>query len=297
MPELRDLLELPSRYVPTPQQLSKLKARLHVASAPPSPPRAAHGATLLKIFTGGVVLLAVGLGASSLRPEPVSTLAPRPRAERVGVDMDTSRSDRSQELSLQVERAADPRARLAAGVRSGDSAARLTLPPAPEPAGAAMRGDRSEHVPPTAAVSDSAMAEPAPSAVLDRAGSEALRRPARRAESPAAPAKGAPRLEDSGPLRSAGGTPDRARPPTPSELALLGAAQALLAHDPQAALEHLSEHARLYRRGQFAEEREALAVDALRRLGRRAELRERAEAFLAKYPRAPQRERIEQWLR
>jgi hypothetical protein len=70
----------------------------------------------------------------------------------------------------------------------------------------------------------------------------------------------------------------------------------LLAQDPRAALEVTDEHARSYPGGAFAEEREALAIDALRRLGRRQELQARARAFLQRYPTSPHRERIEAWL-
>ena len=82
-----------------------------------------------------------------------------------------------------------------------------------------------------------------------------------------------------------------------SELTLLSRAQGLLARDAQAALEVMNEHARAYPRGEFAQEREALAIDALRRLGRRQELQTRARAFLQRYPSSPHRDRIESWLR
>jgi hypothetical protein len=82
----------------------------------------------------------------------------------------------------------------------------------------------------------------------------------------------------------------------PPELTLLSRAQRLLAQDPRAALEVTDEHARSYPGGAFAEEREALAIDALRRLGRRQELQARARAFLQRYPTSPHRERIEAWL-
>ena len=89
----------------------------------------------------------------------------------------------------------------------------------------------------------------------------------------------------------------RAAEPRPSELALLGQAETLLTGDASAALARLGEQARLYPHGAFAEEREALAIDALQRLGRRAELRERGRAFLANYPHSAQRGRILKWLR
>jgi hypothetical protein len=45
--------------------------------------------------------------------------------------------------------------------------------------------------------------------------------------------------------------------------------------------------------GLFAQEREAIAIGALVRLGRHAEARTRAGAFLASYPRSAFAERIE----
>jgi hypothetical protein len=44
--------------------------------------------------------------------------------------------------------------------------------------------------------------------------------------------------------------------------------------------------------GQFSEEREALAIDALLRLGRRSEAQARARAFLQRYPSSSHRERV-----
>jgi hypothetical protein len=82
----------------------------------------------------------------------------------------------------------------------------------------------------------------------------------------------------------------------PSELSLLGEAQSLLQRDPARALETTDEHRRSYPRGAYSEEREALAIDALRRLGRHGEAAARARAFLQSYPSSPHRERILTWL-
>lgn len=108
------------------------------------------------------------------------------------------------------------------------------------------------------------------------------------------------------PIRNAnarGAVPEDAAPvatpaaDAPSELSLLSRAQGLLARAPEAALETIDEHARLYPHGEFVQEREALAIDALRRLGRRPELQARARAFLQRYPASPHRDRIEAQLR
>ncbi len=52
------------------------------------------------------------------------------------------------------------------------------------------------------------------------------------------------------------------------------------------ALDALAEHARRFPRGEMAEEREALAVQALARAGRTEEARARAARFDARYPRS-----------
>jgi hypothetical protein len=106
------------------------------------------------------------------------------------------------------------------------------------------------------------------------------------------------------PAESVGTHPDRAEASIPShggasgafgsntadaltrEAALLGRAQATLASDPAAALEQLGEHLREFPHGQFAADREFLAVDALLRLGRREEARRRADALATDHPRS-----------
>lgn len=69
-----------------------------------------------------------------------------------------------------------------------------------------------------------------------------------------------------------------------AEVALLEQARALLEQDPRAALERLDAHARDFGHGSLAAEREVLAVDALRRSGRAQAARERAVAFLMRFP-------------
>lgn len=65
-----------------------------------------------------------------------------------------------------------------------------------------------------------------------------------------------------------------------AELALVQRAQSLIAGDPARALALTVEHARRYPDGQLGMEREIVAVEALKRLGRQAEARRRAEALL-----------------
>jgi hypothetical protein len=72
------------------------------------------------------------------------------------------------------------------------------------------------------------------------------------------------------------------------ELHLLGQARAaVLREDFAAALPPLAEHARRFRNGRLAEEREALRVRALAGLGRDREAERAAAAFEVRFPRSP----------
>ena len=70
-----------------------------------------------------------------------------------------------------------------------------------------------------------------------------------------------------------------------------------LRSDPARALALANAGQQEFRRGQLVEEREAIAVLALARLGRRAELDRRGARFLRRYPRSAFAERIERQLR
>ena len=73
--------------------------------------------------------------------------------------------------------------------------------------------------------------------------------------------------------------------PPPSEAELLEQARAALkAGDSARALQRASEHARRYPRGVLVQEREVLAIQSLRSLGRDSEAERRAEAFAKSYP-------------
>jgi hypothetical protein len=75
--------------------------------------------------------------------------------------------------------------------------------------------------------------------------------------------------------------------PLQREGQLLQSAGAAVDADPQAALAGLDQHEREFPRGQLAAERELLAVQALRNLGRNDEARARGEALIARFPRTP----------
>jgi hypothetical protein len=79
--------------------------------------------------------------------------------------------------------------------------------------------------------------------------------------------------------------PSKPTPPAaPSEADLLEQARTALKSDPSRALARANEAAQRYPRGVLVQEREVLAIQALRRLGRGAEADRRAEAFAKAFP-------------
>jgi len=74
------------------------------------------------------------------------------------------------------------------------------------------------------------------------------------------------------------------KPAQLSEAELLEQARAALKSDPSRALQRANEHARRFPHGVLVQEREVLAIQALRRLGRDAEAERRAEAFAKAFP-------------
>ena len=67
-------------------------------------------------------------------------------------------------------------------------------------------------------------------------------------------------------------------------MTLLREAQHAIDAAPATALARCEEHARHYPRGSLVQEREVLAIDALLRLGRRAEAEQRAARFEGEHP-------------
>jgi|GEM_PF-6154081 len=72
--------------------------------------------------------------------------------------------------------------------------------------------------------------------------------------------------------------------PRVSEAELLLKARQALKRDPELALRLASEHQAQYAKGRLTPEREVLAIEALRNLGRKAEADERLHKFEARYP-------------
>ena len=77
------------------------------------------------------------------------------------------------------------------------------------------------------------------------------------------------------------------------ELKLLTRARRVLPSRPEASLALSAEHAQLYPRGALAEEREVLAIEALLKLGRASEARQRVRAFVRRFPDSSQRARLD----
>ncbi len=73
-------------------------------------------------------------------------------------------------------------------------------------------------------------------------------------------------------------------PAQPSEAELLEQARATLKGDPARALQRANEHAARFPGGVLVQEREVLAIQALRQLGRNTEAERRAAAFAKAFP-------------
>ncbi|HEY0468635.1 MAG TPA: hypothetical protein VGC79_30785 [Polyangiaceae bacterium] len=80
---------------------------------------------------------------------------------------------------------------------------------------------------------------------------------------------------------------------TREEFALLARAQAVLARNPGLALALASDHERNFPNGALVQERELVAIDALLRLGRRAEASGRAARFHQQFPSSVHGRRID----
>jgi hypothetical protein len=96
-------------------------------------------------------------------------------------------------------------------------------------------------------------------------------------------------VPSSAPLPQGTAAPNAAAPsasasgdPFAEELALLEAGRAALGSSPARALELAASHAARFPAGRLGAEREMLAIDALVRLGQRAEAQRRADRLLAR---------------
>jgi hypothetical protein len=107
--------------------------------------------------------------------------------------------------------------------------------------------------------------------------------------------RSSPRAPTNGAADSRSRSTDPAREP-PSEASLLLEARSALAQDAARALRITQEHARLYPSGVLAQEREVIAIEALRRLGRMDVAQKRSAEFDKRYPGSVHRSKIKQAL-
>ncbi len=86
--------------------------------------------------------------------------------------------------------------------------------------------------------------------------------------------------------------PDKVEPQE-TELKALQRAQDALRSNPEEALSICNQSGRIYPRGMLGQEREVIAIEALVRLGRKAEANQRAEQFVKAFPRSALIRRLE----
>jgi hypothetical protein len=82
-----------------------------------------------------------------------------------------------------------------------------------------------------------------------------------------------------------------------TEAGVLHSARALLTSNPRRALELTKEHARRFPKGDLVQEREVIAIDALRRLGQNDAAQQRGAAFEQQYPGSVHQSKVEQTLK
>jgi TolA-binding protein len=80
----------------------------------------------------------------------------------------------------------------------------------------------------------------------------------------------------------------------PTEAELLFQARKALTSDAALALRTVTEHEVRYPKGRLTPEREVLAIEALRQLGRTAEAEARLQRFEARYPKSLHLKRLKQ---
>ena len=86
---------------------------------------------------------------------------------------------------------------------------------------------------------------------------------------------------------------ERQRPASPSEAQLLQQAQAMLKTDPARALALTRTHKQRFGNGALAQEREVIAIEAMRRLGQKSDAERRADEFRRDNPDSAHLPRIE----
>lgn len=101
----------------------------------------------------------------------------------------------------------------------------------------------------------------------------------------------APATSDPVPQPTAKGA---AAPPAQTESQLLDAARGALASNPSRALSLARRHAQLFPNGVLVQEREVIAIEALKRQGKGGAAQERAQSFDRKYPNSPHKPKLDE---
>jgi hypothetical protein len=151
----------------------------------------------------------------------------------------------------------------------------------PEPASAAVAASGSSALALESAAGTTS-AVPAEGAFPPGSGVRTSASPARVPATEATPSGRAPATADSAGLAS-----------LMEEHRILRLARQVLPADPQRALALTQEHARRFPGGTLAQEREVIAIDALARLGRAKDARDRAQGFRESYPDSPHRDQVD----
>lgn len=163
--------------------------------------------------------------------------------------------------------------------------------PAITEAASVIASPAAEAIPPTPLIVPAIEAAPPPTpriAVPPRARTSLPSRPTRPTRSP----------PPSVPATTAA-SPDTVSSPSPSyseEFRLLRAARQALDKRPEYALALTDEHVHRFAHGMLAQEREAIAIEALAALGKEASARARARTFFAAHPDSPHRSSVERAL-
>lgn len=114
------------------------------------------------------------------------------------------------------------------------------------------------------------------------------------AVAPPVPQTSAPETAEApAPSATATATANGSRKPALSEAALLEQARSALGRDPARALSLTQQHAARFPSGVLKQEREVIAIEALRRLGRGAAASERASSFERAFPDSAHRRAVE----
>jgi hypothetical protein len=121
---------------------------------------------------------------------------------------------------------------------------------------------------------------------------EAASKPARRTENSGARSKSAAAARSSQSSSNVHSSTTSGTVAPPSEISLLRSAQVALAARPREAFQLTQQHRRLYPAGEFAQERDALAIQALMRSGESEQARDLAQAFIRAYPSSPHAHRF-----